>query len=268
MKRLIAFLFVLIAANAASAQDEVTADSSAYTFEIDSTGYSYDESESQPLSPSIDPQDATNTAEYKKEDVRASNFDRDKWKKIVGDQTFEEHPPEVEPKEPPKKSEGWKFPRFGAEFFRTASFIAIFLIFGFILYYVATNTKIKRKIKPVKLPDITAPVENIEEVDSDALLKHALAGGDLRLAVRIYFLLLLKKLNEVGLISWKKDKTNRDYLSELYGREPMYEDVRKLTLTYELVWYGERSVSEESFQHFRADFESASKNLESVNTTA
>ncbi|HZY82671.1 MAG TPA: DUF4129 domain-containing protein [Cyclobacteriaceae bacterium] len=198
------------------------------------------------------------------QDVSPRNFDRQKWKEIVGDETYQENKMDLTP---PRQREfkGWSLPGGpGGGLVKLISYIAVGIIFAFILYYLAKNVSVKQKVKSIKPLDITAPVENIEEIDTDALLRDALAGGDLRLAVRVHYLLLLKKLNEVGLIIWKKDKTNRDYLTELYGRETVYDDIRKLTLTYELVWYGERSVSNESFQRIRGDFETVNMNVVNV----
>ncbi|MEJ0033962.1 MAG: DUF4129 domain-containing protein [Bacteroidota bacterium] len=54
-------------------------------------------------------------------------------------------------------------------------------------------------------------------------------------------------------------QNNRDYLSELYGRNDCYDNVRGLTLAYELVWYGERNVSNESFQRLSGEFDSVNR---------
>lgn len=188
---------------------------------------------------------------------------------MAGDLQYDE---EKEKKEPPKDLEPKKGNNFNFSIdpakIRLISFVIVFVLFAFILYYVAQNTKFKQKIKKMTPADVTGPVEDIEELDTEGLLRQALAGDDLRMAVRVRYLLLLKKLNEVGLIAWKKDKTNRDYLSELYGRNDCYENVRGLTLAYELVWYGERKVSDESFQRLSVEFESVNSRITQVRPEA
>ncbi|MEI9921573.1 MAG: DUF4129 domain-containing protein [Bacteroidota bacterium] len=218
-----------------------------------------------PVSP-----DATyKSKEYMTEPVGSNKFDKKKWKEIVGDQNYQEEK-EKEP-EKPKDRKPWNF-NFSLDpgVMRTISFIVVFCLFVFILYYVAQNTGIrgKKKIKKATAQDVSRAVENIDELEIDGLLRQALEAGDLRMAVRIQYLILLKKLNEVGLIAWKKDKTNRDYLSELYGRDEYYDSVRGLTLAYELVWYGERNVSNESFQRLSGEFESVNRKITQGKTDA
>jgi hypothetical protein len=87
------------------------------------------------------------------------------------------------------------------------------------------------------------------------LLAQARSAGNFKLAVRFYFLSILKKLHNSGIISWKRDKTNRDYLYELFSRNYYFEEIRRLTNSYEEVWYGEHVLTEESFQVLTEDFE-------------
>ena len=197
---------------------------------------------------------------YRDEDVKLRKFDEKKWKEIVNGQTFTEDPPKKI--EPPDLGKSWfNFLAMRPELLRAISFALVFALFAFVLYYVSMNTSFTKRIKREKFVSAAAPVDNIEELDIDALLRDAIASGDLRLAIRVHYLLLLKKLNEAGLIAWKKDKTNRDYLSELYGRNACYDDVRLLTLAYELVWYGERDVSQDSFQRLSGNFESVGRQV-------
>jgi hypothetical protein len=218
---------------------------------------------SLPLAAQVDSQ-------YLKEEVGGKKFDEKKWKEIVKDLQYDEEKEKEEKPEKelkPKKGNNFNF-SVSPEILRTISFVVVFVLFAFILYYVAQNIKLKQKVKGATTMDVAGPVENIEELDTDGLLQQALSGDDLRVAVRIQYLLLLKKLNEVGLIAWKKDKTNREYLSELHGRNDCYENVRGLTLAYELVWYGERGVSNESFQRLKGEFESVNNRINQVQPEA
>jgi hypothetical protein len=213
----------------------------------------------------VKPQATYGSASYMKEDIGNKKFDEKKWKEITGDLNYDEAKEKEKKAKELKPKQGRKFNwSMDPEMLRMISFIVVFVLFAFILYYVAQNTKFKQRIKKMTPGDVTGPVENIEELDTDGLLQQALDTSDLRMAIRIQYLLLLKKLNEVGLIDWKKDKTNRDYLSELYGRNDCYENVRGLTLAYELVWYGERNVSNESFKRLSGEFESVNKRITDV----
>jgi hypothetical protein len=259
MKRLILCVFFMTAGAMAFAQDEPVVEVDTTTVEA----YEYDENVfSEAPGPTVNPKDTEATAAYMTEDQSRKKFDDKDWRAIVGDVNYEEKPEE---KEEPKKKEArepwFKFPTINPAVLRIRSFAVIFIVLAVIIYFLARNITFSQSIKKMKTPDISAPVENIEEVDIDGLLRKALADGDLRAAVRVHYLMLLKKLNEVGLIAWKKDKTNRDYLSELYGRNDCYDDVRKLTLAYELVWYGERSVSRDSFDRISGEFASVNRQV-------
>ena len=44
--------------------------------------------------------------------------------------------------------------------------------------------------------------------------EEALAAGNFSLAVRLYYLQVIKTLSEQNAIAWSREKTNRDYLHE------------------------------------------------------
>ena len=74
-----------------------------------------------------------------------------------------------------------------------------------------------------------AAAENIHEVDFTARLAEAEAAGNLRLAVRLGYLQLLKQLADGGFIDWRLNKTNRAYLAELPADGPLRADFREIT---------------------------------------
>jgi hypothetical protein len=85
--------------------------------------------------------------------------------------------------------------------------------------------------------------ENIHELNFAEALAQAEATGNLRLAVRLGYLQLLKQLTDGDLIDWQPDKTNQTYLRELAtsrpGARPAFAE---LTRQFEYAWYGEVPV--------------------------
>jgi hypothetical protein len=152
---------------------------------------------------------------------------------------------------------------WGGAVFRLIAYAVMIGVVILLLYLVLKNISLKQKLTKTNITreDYEAPVENIEEIDIDSWLRQARAEGNLRLAIRLYYLGLLKKLNETGLIIWKKDKTNRDYLTELFSRNEYFDEVKTLTLSYEQVWYGEHSLTSESFEKIIAGFETVYNKL-------
>jgi hypothetical protein len=88
--------------------------------------------------------------------------------------------------------------------------------------------------------------ENFIETDLEKLLRIALESNDYRSAVRILYLSTIQQLNSTGLILWKKDKTNKDFLREM-RKHSNYKTFRDITLAYEIVWYGDRQIELQQF---------------------
>lgn len=137
-------------------------------------------------------------------------------------------------------------------------YVLVIAVACFILWMVFKNISLDQKLKKnVSVTDDTVKdFEHIEDLDIDSYLRKAREEKNYKLAVRLYYLGLLKRLNATGFIFWRKDKTNLDYLNEIFARDFHYNDIRKLTLAYEEVWYGERNLTEESFHNVTSGFES------------
>lgn len=86
----------------------------------------------------------------------------------------------------------------------------------------------------------------LHETDLDRFLREALTQGNYPLAVRLYYLQIIKNLSEKNAIRWSREKTNRDYLREMRSH-PMAEQFREATRIYERVWYGNQSLSAGEF---------------------
>ena len=208
------------------------------------------------------PEELSQTKQYQEEKLPVKKFDEKKWKKIIGDTDYNEEPPEPEKEQESDSREPMSFGNWNSDILRVLAYVCIIGVILFILYAVTKNIKPgspKRVITGDT--DTSTHVENIEDLDVNSLLRKTIADGNYRLAVRLYFLGLLKELNEQGVILWKKDKTNHDYLSELSSKDFYYEEVRKLTLAYEQVWYGEHRLTTELYQQLFAEFENLHQKL-------
>jgi hypothetical protein len=96
--------------------------------------------------------------------------------------------------------------------------------------------------------------ENIHELDFPAQLRAAEEAGNLRLAVRLGYLALLKQLSDCGLIEWQPDKTNQAYLRELASQQPALRPAfAEATRQFEYVWYGELALTPGLYAAVRAD---------------
>jgi hypothetical protein len=202
---------------------------------------------------SVSPEELISLEEYKQEPFPVHKFDSLQWKALTDKSNYEEKKEEkAETFRPSAPSIPWS-----GNVLRAIAFIIILAVVVLIIYFVVKNTSLENKIKSKQqsLTDLSKPVESIEELDIDHLLKEAIRTENYKAAVRLYFLSLLKKFNASGSIVWKKDKTNHDYLIELFSK-PYFEQMKGFTLAYERVWYGEHFLSQESFRSLERDFKS------------
>jgi len=137
-----------------------------------------------------------------------------------------------------------------------AVLLFVYLLFKFLIGMdlIKLDKKSNYKLNKVYLSE---DEQIIQEEDIEKLILKAIENKNYRLATRYYYLRLLKKLKEAGLIQWNADKTNREYLQELKNSDlkPLFKN---LTFIYDYVWYGNYNPEEEDFQKIKNDFNSFS----------
>ena len=168
-------------------------------------------------------------------------------------------------KEKPKKSEAPTLPQLpdflaGLGQFGQISLICLIIALVAGLFYVLIGQGLFLKntaITPQKADFELADIENnLHETDLDRYLRTAITNNDYRLAVRLYYLNILKQYSLHELIVWKKDKTNGEYLTEIRRRnDPTYPDFRTATLLFERVWYGDKVINERGYAEIQRVFQ-------------
>ncbi len=103
--------------------------------------------------------------------------------------------------------------------------------------------------------------KNLIHVDFEKLIKETLKSGNNRLAVRYYYLWVLKKLSEKNIIEWHAEKTNTDYLYEIKSTD-LKTDFQYLSYLYNYIWYGEFEMPDHTFQHAKKAFETTLQSLQ------
>lgn len=127
---------------------------------------------------------------------------------------------------------------------RAAAIIIILLVVYFIVRALLKKEGLwifGKSRKALSAKDIG--VENLETTDFQSLIGNTLQTADYRLAIRYYYLWLLKLLAYNNIIKWHRDKTNSDYLYEIKD-EALRSQFRYLSYIYDYSWYGEFPVSE------------------------
>lgn len=182
---------------------------------------------------------------------RKQGFDKEAWKKIVGDKRYDE--------KTTKQTKKASMPQMSIDpmIIKVIGYTAIFGLLAFLIYLFikqALNDPSRKSISTnsALFSDQTAP-HDVADLDLEALLREALAQNNLRIAVRLYYIKLLKHLNNEGFIRWEKDKTNRDYANEL-ASNGFSNEFKKIMTAYEYVWYGERTPSPQEFTVLESNF--------------
>jgi len=125
------------------------------------------------------------------------------------------------------------------------------LIILFITYLIVRSILNKesmwifgKRSRKISVQDVTE--QDIHVMDFDKLITETRHSGNYRLAVRYYYLWLLKKLSVKDVIDWHFDKTNSDYLYEIKDAN-LKRDFEYLSYLYDYSWYGEFPLDEAAF---------------------
>lgn len=135
--------------------------------------------------------------------------------------------------------------------------LIIIALLAYLIYYFFFKNKSKSD-KNINAIDYNGDTDiNPEVVQEKQLLtelEKAILEGDFRLAVRLYYVLLLKTLIEKDWIKWAKRKTNTHYLIEMSGHRA-YEKFNHAVRIFEWSWYGKNKPSPKAYQRFSKFFD-------------
>ncbi|MEM7571405.1 MAG: hypothetical protein AAF433_00840 [Bacteroidota bacterium] len=141
------------------------------------------------------------------------------------------------------------------------AFILIVLLLiaglGFFLYQYFDMTE--KRTKGEATNDLQLELENIEEENlslsqTETLLEKAERLGDFTTAVRLQYLALLKQLQELGMIQYQRDKTDREYRREMDKTE-LGDVFSEITIDYARNWYGQYPLDRLSYRLVAERFE-------------
>jgi len=182
------------------------------------------------------------------------------WAKASGGIDYSKDVPEP-PKEKPQENmpdmPAWNWGAWGSWIGQFLQVLAIIAAVAGIAYgiYKALNAPRNRQIARDGVEITLDNVEQyIHESDLDRFLLEALAAGNFALAIRLYYLQIIKQLSESGAIRWSREKTNRDYLRETRNHRSA-EAFRTATRIYERVWYGNQPVDESAYRQMEPSFQ-------------
>lgn len=131
------------------------------------------------------------------------------------------------------------------------------IVVAAVLWFLSNN-KINifgRGRRAVIPSDAVVNEQLMQPEDLQLAINNAVTHQNYRLAVRLHYIYLLKKMAESGQIKFKEDATNMQYLTQVYGK-PYYKDFFTVTRHYEYVWYGEMPIDADAYKIVAAAFSS------------
>ncbi len=150
-----------------------------------------------------------------------------------------------------------------ASFFRVVPYLLLaVLIFVLIRFFMNVNSRAlthSRKNDPLVSHSEDAHI--IKNEDIQKLIQQALGDKNYRLAIRYYYLHILKLMSDREIIDWQLQKTNDDYLNEI-DKQDIKRSFTKITRLYDHIWYGNFDIDQPKYQRAETAFTHLQKNLE------
>lgn len=127
--------------------------------------------------------------------------------------------------------------------------VIIFLLVAYFIFKAMVNKEgqwVFGKSSDKNIIPINDIEQNLSIIDFKKLTREAEKNNQYRLAVRYYYLWLLKKLAAAEIIEYDVEKTNSDYQNEISSKH-IREDFSYTSYLYNYIWYGEFNVNETQF---------------------
>lgn len=134
--------------------------------------------------------------------------------------------------------------------------VIIFLLVIYFIFKAMINDEGKwvfGKSSGKRLIPVTDIENNIYATDFKQLIAEAENNQNYRLAIRYYYLWLLKGLTNAEMIEYDVEKTNSDYYNEITSQQ-IKEEFSYTSYLYNYIWYGEFDVNEQQFVKAKTAF--------------
>ena len=135
-------------------------------------------------------------------------------------------------------------------------YLVIFLLVVYFIVKAIINKEgnwVFGKSSDKSIIPVTDIENNIYETDFKTLITTAENENNYRIAIRYYYLWLLKTLSKAEIIDYDVEKTNSDYYFEI-KEEDIKEEFSYTSYLYNYIWYGEFDIDESQFNKAKTAF--------------
>ena len=210
--------------------------------------------------------------EYFESTIKERKIDEKKWEELVKDfdyseQLFEDYDEAFDTlQNNPNANNGASSgdsngfgSAFWAGFFQILFIVVVVVAISVVLInmlgagnlFAPRSRKISRSSNSFSIEKIE---DNIHETDLEKYIREAALEKNYAIAIRLYYLAIIKELSLSKIIKWKRDKTNRTYLQEVRSTD-FFKSFRETTRIFERVWYGEGEIDEREYLLIKPKFE-------------
>ena len=154
-----------------------------------------------------------------------------------------------------KKSDNKIMPTFSQSLLSIIAWsIIIILIVGLLIYLIWKLIKSNvNYISETESDNIIRKVEeNLILANLDSLIAKAIQAGNFELAIKLNYFRVLKSLVLKELIKYKKSKSNKEYLYEVF-ETPYYKNLRTLNNSFDRLRYSRIAISENEYNLFSSE---------------
>ncbi len=183
----------------------------------------------------------------------------ERWKKATEGLDYSKDQPKPSKEEKPRSSFNPDFTGWTAAtkaLGTVLQVVAILLAIGLIGWGVYRMLQAPRN-RIISRDGVEITVDNLDqyihETDLEKFLREAIAQGNYSLAIRLYYLQVIKDLSAKNAIRWSREKTNRDYQREMRSHR-LAEPFRQATLAFEEVWYGNQALDAAAYGRLEPAF--------------
>ena len=134
--------------------------------------------------------------------------------------------------------------------------IILFLLVVYFIFKAIVNKEgqwVFGKKSDKSIIPVTDVENNIHTTNFKQLIAQAEQTNNYRLAIRYYYLWLLKKLTELEIIEYDVEKTNSDYQNEIIAKD-IKNEFSYTSYLYNYIWYGEFNVNHLEFNRAKQAF--------------
>lgn len=200
---------------------------------------------------------------YSTQTINPNSFDKNDWNTLKKKVKIKDYKPKKKNDDKEKEGINWLM-NLTPETVKIIQWILFGILFSILLFLILKLLGVNPFYRKADRNKINISLDEIEEnLDTAAIdpyLYEAIKTKNYKLAIRLYYLMIIQRLALKEKIIWKKYKTNKHYLHEIRKKEE-YPTFKKLTLIYERSWFGEGEINEDEYNILNSDFVNFLQNI-------